>query len=318
MRIPTAHRSLLAGLVALVLLYAAAAARYQDRGFLSVDVAVNLLGGNAVLGLMAVGMTFVILSGGIDLSVGAVMGLSSVVVGVLITNHGWPAVAAMPVALALGAALGAGMGAMVHHAGLKPFVVTLAGMFFARGLGFMIQLAPDDIRDATHAAIAAAGREALGVPTTAVVFLAAVGVAGYVLRFRPFGRAVHALGGDPDAARLMGVRIGRTQVLTYAVSGFCSALAGIVLTLETSSGSHLEGVGMELDAIAAVVIGGTLLTGGVGSVFGTFVGVLIIGVIVIIPMYENIGSGQTRIVIGLLLLVFVMLQRLLVGRSAAR
>ncbi|ADO72197.1 ABC transporter permease subunit [Stigmatella aurantiaca] len=308
------HITVLAGLLAYVLLYALAAARYD--GFLSLPVFINFLSNNAVLGIVAVGMTFVILSGGIDLSVGAVMSFSSVLIGVLIMDHQWNVFAAMGASLVCGTTLGAVMGAIIHKTGIKPFIVTLAGMFFVRGLAFIIHLESIAIADPKHTAIAILRLGPL--PVTALLFLTVVAIAWYVAVFTSFGRNVYALGGGEEASLLMGLPVQRTRIAVYAVSGFCASFAGAALTFYLSSGSHLEGVGMELDAIATVVIGGTLLAGGVGSVFGTLVGVLMLGLILTsITTYEGMmSSGLTRVAIGALLLAFVMLQKLLTRRIA--
>lgn len=306
------HVTVLAGLLAYVLLYAAAAMRYD--GFFSLPIFINFLSNNAVLGIVAVGMTFVILSGGIDLSVGAVMSFSSVLIGVLIMDHHWNVFAAIGVALACGTALGALHGTLIHTTGIKPFIVTLAGMFFVRGLAFIIHLESIAIVDPRHTAIAITRVGSL--PLTAVLFLTFVAIGWYVAVLTPFGRNVYALGGGEEAALLMGLPVKSTKVAVYAVSGFCASFAGAVLTFYLSSGSHLEGVGMELDAIATVVIGGTLLAGGVGSVFGTLIGVLMLGLVLTsITTYEGmLSSGLTRVAIGALLLGFVLLQKLLTRR----
>lgn len=314
------HVTIVASALVYLVLYAIAAYRYD--GFATMPVFVNFLTNNAVLGVVAVGMTFVILSGGIDLSVGAVMSFSSVVVAVLIMDHHWHPLAAMAAALLAGVALGALMGALIHSTGLKPFIVTLAGMFFARGLGFLINIESIAISDPRHTKLALMRLGPL--PVTALVLLGFVLLGWYVCTFTRFGRNVYALGGSEEAATLMGLPVGRTKIAVYAVSGLCASAAGAVLTLYLSSGNHLEGVGMELDAIAAVVIGGTLLTGGVGSVLGTMIGVLMLGMILtVITTYEGtLSSGTTRVAIGLLLLAFVLLQKLLVrwipegGRSS--
>lgn len=321
MKLAEHQRPLLASLGVLLALYAAAAARYHDVGFFSIQVLINLFVDNAFWGIVAVGMTFVILSGGIDLSVGAALSLASVVVGVLIMNHHWPPWLAMLAALTMGTLLGAGMGCVIHFVGLQPFIVTLAGMFLARGLGFLIHLESIGIDHPQHLAlqmVALPLPAGHSLPLTAVIFLLTVLAGLYLARYTTFGRAVYAIGGNEEAALLMGLPVGRVKIGVYALSGFCAALGAIVLTLDLSSGSHIEGVGLELDAIAAVVIGGTLLTGGVGSVLGTLIGVLIIGIVVtVITTYEGIfSSGLTRVAIGTLLLLFVLLQRFL-GRSAA-
>ncbi len=308
------HVTVLAGALVYVLLYAIASVRYD--GFFSLPVFINFLSNNAVLGIVAVGMTFVILSGGIDLSVGAVMSFSSVLIGVLIMEHGWSVPAAIAASLVCGVTLGALMGALIHTTGIKPFIVTLAGMFFVRGLAFLIHLESIGISQPSHTALAMARVGPL--PLTAVLFLGFVAVGWYVAVFTPFGRNVYALGGGEEAALLMGLPVRRTRIAVYAVSGFCASFAGAALTFYLSSGSHLEGVGMELDAIATVVIGGTLLAGGVGSVFGTLVGVLMLGLILTsITTYEGMmSSGLTRVAIGAMLLAFVLLQKVLTRRVA--
>jgi ribose/xylose/arabinose/galactoside ABC-type transport system permease subunit len=307
------HITVLAGALVYVLLYAVAAIRYD--GFFSLPVFINFLSNNAVLGIVAVGMTFVILSGGIDLSVGAVMSFSSVLIGVLLMDHHWNVYAAIAAALVCGTTLGAAMGAIIHATGIKPFIVTLAGMFFVRGLAFLIHLESIGISEPRHTAIAIARVGPL--PVTAVLFLGFVLVGWYVAVLTPFGREVYALGGGEEAALLMGLPVRRTKIAVYAVSGFCASFGGAALSFYLSSGSHLEGVGMELDAIATVVIGGTLLAGGVGSVLGTFIGVLMLGLILTsITTYEGMmSSGMTRVAIGGLLLAFVLLQKVLTRRA---
>jgi ribose/xylose/arabinose/galactoside ABC-type transport system permease subunit len=306
------HITVAAGVLAYVLLYAIAAARYD--GFLSLPVFINFLSNNAVLGIVAVGMTFVILSGGIDLSVGAVMSFSSVLIGVLIMDHHWNVFAAIGAAVLCGTLLGAVMGAVIHSTGIKPFIVTLAGMFFVRGLAFIIHLESIAISDPRHTSLSLIRLGTL--PLTGILLLTFVLVGWYVAVFTPFGRNVYALGGGEEASLLMGLPVKRTKIGVYAVSGFCASFAGAALTFYLSSGSHLEGVGMELDAIATVVIGGTLLAGGVGSVFGTLIGVLMLGLILTsITTYEGMtSSGMTRVAIGGLLLIFVLLQKLLMRR----
>jgi galactofuranose transport system permease protein len=308
------HAPTWAGAVLLAILYAACAMRYSGQHFFTGRVFFDLLDAQAVLGIMAVGMTFVIISGGIDLAVGAVMATSSVVIGVLITEHHWPAWAAIGATSAIGAAFGAAQGALIQFTGLRAFIVTLAGMFLARGLGYMLHLESIAIDDPGHARLAGlriSFGELGALRIGAMVMLGAVGLGAYAATFTRFGRAVFALGGSEEAAVLMGLPVARTRVGVYALSGLCSAAAGAVLTLQLSSGSHLEGIGRELDAIAAVVIGGTLLTGGSGSVIGTLVGTLIIGVVITaVTTYEGtFSSGATRVVVAGLLLGFVILQK---------
>ena len=321
MKLPRKHVALLASLGVYVVLYAAASVYYADRNFFTLDVFLNFLRGSAVLGIIAMGETLVILAGGIDLAVGAVMSLSSVVIGVLVMEAGLPPAVAIPAAVALGGAIGLAMGAIIHYVDIKPFIVTLAGMFFARGLGFIIHLESISIEHPAYTRLVSLGLPLGGGHTlalTAVIFLAVVAVAIYVTRYTSFGRNVFALGGSEEAAVLMGLPVGRTKMLVYTASGLCAGLAGAVLTFDQSSGTHGAGVGMELDAIAAVVVGGTLLTGGVGSIVGTLVGVLTIGLLreVIVNYVGNLNSGMTSLAIGLLLLLFVLLQRFMTRRKA--
>ena len=320
-RLPRRYLPLLASVAVYVLLYAGAAYRYQEQRFGTLQVFLDFLYDNAVLGILAVGMTFVILSGGIDLSVGAMMSMSSMLVGFLIMDMDWPAGVAIPAAVLAAGGIGLAMGCIIHFMEIKPFIVTLAGMFFARGVGFLINVETIRISDPGHAwlkALAVPLGEGYELPLVAVLWLAVVLAGLYVSLRTPFGRNVYALGGSEGASRLMGLPVGWTKVSVYGVSGLCSGLAGVALTLYLGSGNNNEGIGMELDAIAATVVGGTLLTGGVGSVFGTFVGTLTIGLILtVVTTYEGLlSSGLTRVAIGLLLLVFVLLQRVLTRRSA--
>lgn len=316
MRIAPRHRPFLAGVIVYVLLYSIASVRYWDDGFLSPDVFLNFLVDNSFLGIIAVGMTFVILSGGIDLSVGAVMDLAAIVIGVLIMYQHFSAAVAIPCGVLLGGLLGLGMGCLIQYGEMKPFIVTLAGLFFARGLGFIIHYESIAIDDPVHAWIASLSLPlpfTNGLSITALVFLGVLLLAAWIARFTAFGRTVHAIGGNEEAAVLMGLPAARTKVAVYTISGLSAGLAGAVLTLYSSSGNHIDGIGLELDAITAVVIGGTLLTGGVGSIFGTLIGVLTIGLILsVITTYEaTFSSGLTKVAIGVLLLVFVVIQRVI-------
>jgi simple sugar transport system permease protein len=160
------------------------------------------------------------------------------------------------------------------------------------------------------------------LPITAIVFLALVAVGIYAAAFTPFGRNLYAIGGNENASTLMGLPVGRTKIFVYTISGFCSALAAVVFTIYQSAGNPVAGIGMELDAIAIVVIGGTLLQGGSGSVFGTLIGTLIFGIIQTGIMFQgNLSSWWTKVAIGLLLLLFIVLQKVLsrsMGKQARR
>jgi len=214
----------------------------------------------------------------------------------------------------MGTVFGAVQGALIHFFRLQAFIVTLAGMFFARGLCFLITTQSITITDPTFKAISAY-RLSIGTGSvTANVLIAMVTLVAaiYLAHFTRFGRNVYAIGGNARSALLMGLPVARTRIGVYALSGFCSALGGAVFTFYVLSGYGLQGQGMELDAIAATVIGGTLLTGGVGYVIGSLFGVGILGTIQTLITFDGtLSSWWTRIVIGALLCAFCLLQRLI-------
>lgn len=307
---------LLATAGVLLALFVAASARYD--GFGSLRVVANLFSDNAVLGIVAIGMTFVILSGGIDLSVGSVVAFTTVLIGTMAAKGTHPLVA-IALALVLGTLFGWAQGGLIQRFELPAFLVTLGGMFFARGLAFVVNMQSVGIAHPFHTqvqeiSLPLGGRASLGA--VAMILLLVFGIAFFVAHFTVFGRNIYALGGSADSARLMGLPVARTRQAVYAASGFCSALAGVVATFYTSSGNPAMGVGLELDAIASVVIGGTLLTGGVGYVAGTLLGVLIFGTIQTALVFDGrLNSWWLRIVIGLLLLGFILLQKAVAARA---
>ena len=314
-RISKRHVPLLATAVVCLLLYLAGCLAYPR--FARPEVFLNLFTDNAFLGIAAVGMTFVILAGGIDLSVGAVIGCVSIASALLIERqHLAPGLVTF-LMLGAGAIFGLGMGCLIHFFELQPFLVTLAGMFFCRGLGLVLS---EESQSVSHPLVQqlaewsypAESPAALKVVT--LVFLAVLGLAGAGAYWTRFGRNIYALGGNESSAVLMGLPVASTKVGVYALSGFCSALAGVVYTLYTSSGNATAATGLELDAIAAVVVGGTLLSGGVGYVAGTLLGVLIFGLIQTLLTFQgSLSSWWTRIVIGGLLLAFILLQKFIQG-----
>jgi len=320
MKLPLSHRHvpLLSTAAVCLLLYAVCAMRYPH--FFSLEVFLNFFRNNAPLGIVAVGMTFVILSGGIDLSVGSVVACSGILAAALMEKAGVPPPVAIVLVLAGGAAFGLLMGCTIRYLGLPPFIATLAGMFLARGLGFMASLSALTIRNGLYRAASQwgieIGRAQASLATLAFLAVLAAGV--YLATWTAFGRNVYAVGGSEDAALLMGVPVGRTKLAVYALSGLCAALAGIVATLSKSSGDPRAAFGLELEAIATVVIGGTLLTGGVGYVFGTLLGFLIFGIIDEgIRSEGTLNSSWTRVAVGVLLLLFILLQKL-VARTGLR
>ena len=321
MKLPVSAKyiPLLATAFVLVGLYTLGCVSFDNFG--SLRVLVNLVGDNAFLGVAAVGATFVILSGGIDLSVGAVVAFTSIFIASAVEKGMNPQLAIV-LALILGALFGTSMGLLIRIFQLPPFLVTLAGMFLARGLGFVI--APQSV-GITHPfflekiseGLAIPLNDRVSIPFTATCYVVIFLFALFVAHYTKFGRFIYALGGDEQSATLMGLPVARTKVLIYTVSGFCSALAGVVYTFYTQSGDPASCVGLELDAIAAVVIGGTLLSGGVGFMAGTLMGVLILGLIqTLITFKGDLNTWWTKIVIGMLVLAFILLQNFIANASA--
>jgi galactofuranose transport system permease protein len=289
-------------------------------GFFSLQNFLNLFIDNSYLLILGVGMTFVIISGGIDLSVGSVLALSSMIASSLLEKSHWDPVAVILVVLLVGVGLGVFMGFLIQKFELPPFIITLAGLYLARGLCYVISVDTIGINNpfwqgAAHAQINLIGGNFISpsVVIALVVLLAGI----FTARYTKFGRTIFAIGGNEQSALLMGLPVARTKIGIYALSGFCSALAGIVFTFYTLSGYALHGKGMEMDAIATVVIGGTLLTGGVGGVLGTVFGVLVYGTIQILIVFQGtLNSWWTRIAVGFLVFVFCYLQRVFEASGA--
>lgn len=306
--------------ISLFIAMATAGSVFYD-GFFAPQVFLNLLIDNAFLCIVAVGMTFVILTGGIDLSVGSVIALTTMISASLVQQHHVSPFITIPLVLIIGSLFGLLHGFLIQRFRLQPFIVTLAGMFLARGLSYLISTESISIDNAVYRWIAEA-RVPLGsasLSISAVVALVVVLFGMWLAHATQFGRTVYAIGGDEGSARLMGLPVNTTLIGVYVLSGFCSALAGVVMTFYMLSGYSLHAVGLELDAIAAVVIGGTLLRGGIGYVAGTFFGVLILGIIQTLIVFDGtLSSWWTRIMVGVLLLIFCLLQRFLEARRATR
>ncbi|AUW42362.1 galactofuranose ABC transporter, permease protein YjfF [Rhizobium leguminosarum] len=302
---------LLATIVIFVLAYAGCALQYPN--ILSTRVIGNLLTDNAFLGIAAVGMTFVIISGGIDLSIGSVIAFTGVFLAVILQNTSIHPLLAFALVLVITTAFGGIMGAIIHYLEMPAFIVTLAGMFLARGMAFVLSIDSIPIDHEYYSTLTSlyyrlpgGGRLTLIGGIMLLVF--AVGI--FIAQRTRFGTNVYALGGGPQTARLMGVPVARTTIQIYALSGFLAGLSGIVFSLYTSAGYSLAAVGVELDAIAAVVIGGTLLTGGAGFVAGTLIGILIQGLIQTYITFDGtLSSWWTKILIGLLLFAFILMQK---------
>jgi galactofuranose transport system permease protein len=280
----------------------------------------NLFINTASLLIVAIGMTFVIITKGIDLSVAGMIALTSAASASLLDKGASPVVV-IPLMLAMGIAFGFTLGCIIHFLKVEPFIVTLMGLFFARGMAYVITLEALPIQDATYRFLALTkvhipflAKEYVYIPSLVGPLLLIVAI--YLSYYTRFGRTVYAIGNNEQSARLMGLPVGRTKITVYAFSGFCSALAGIVWSISLLSGYGGYAPGMELDAIASVVIGGTLLTGGVGSVIGTVFGVLINGIIITILQFNGtLSSWWTRIGVGALTLIFIGIQSLFYMRK---
>lgn len=318
---------------ALLAIAAYAIGAYFFVGMRNPQVFFNLFRNSSFLLISGVGMTLVILTGGIDLSVSGVVALTSVASAVLL-REGWNAWVVILLMLAMGMALGAIMGSFIVYLKVQPFIATLAGMWFARGMCFFISDDAVAIDERTYQIL---GKTKLLIPglkeladrqgdaapyvsiPVVIAFILLV-VVIYIAHYTRFGRTIYAIGGNEgrneQSARLMGLPVDRTKMLVYTFNGFCSALAGIAFSLFVSSGHGLYASGMEMEVIASVVIGGTMLTGGSGYVFGTLFGVLVLAVTqALIQFIGSLSSWWTKIVIGVLTLIFIGVQTLLLNRK---
>ncbi|HYD83316.1 MAG TPA: galactofuranose ABC transporter, permease protein YjfF, partial [Opitutus sp.] len=304
----------------LAALYITACTLYE--GFFSLPGAINLFTDNAALGIAAVGMTLVIFSGGIDLSVGAVAGFTSIFVATLVKTHHVHPLLAIGAALVVGTALGAGMGAIIHYFRQPAFLITLAGMFLMRGCAFWITTESVGITHPFYNTLSAFEitlGENFWLPATALCLLVMLVVGIVLAHYTRFGRNLLAIGGSEQSALLMGLPLAASRVSVYAFNSLCATCAGLVLVLYTGSGNPSFGLGLELDAIAVVVIGGTLLIGGRGHMLGTLLGLLIFGVIQAALIFDGrLSPAWSRIVVGALLLAFILLQRALLHRLSRR
>lgn len=275
----------------------------------------NLFINTASLLIVSIGMTFVIITKGIDLSVAGMIALTSAASAALLVK-GISPVIVMPLMLLMGIAFGIAMGSIIQYLKVEPFIVTLMGLFFARGMAYIITLSSLTIKDPVYRYLALTKvhipffeKAYVYIPSLIGPLLLVVVI--YLANFTRFGRTVYAIGNNEQSALLMGLPVARTKITVYAFGGFCSALAGIVFSISLLSGYGGYAPGMELDAIASVVIGGTMLTGGVGNVIGTLFGVLINGTIVSILQFNGtLSSWWTRIGVGALTLIFIGIQSL--------
>ena len=277
--------------------------------FMSERNVLNILRQTSMLGVVTVGMTFVILTAGIDLSVGMTLSLYSVVGAMLFANGaGYPLAVVVLATLALGVAVGGFNAAIIIWRGVAPFIVTLAMMAIASGAALTISGGkPIGGIQGTYAWL---GAGSIGpVPVPVLIMLAAFALGDFVLRFTPYGRQVYAVGGNEEAARLSGIPVNQVKLVTYMISNASAALGGIIFSARVTVGDPWAGRGLELDAIASVVLGGTSLFGGVGSMWGTLLGALIISMINNLLNLLNVSPYTQGIAKGFIILVAIALYK---------
>ncbi|MES5811402.1 ribose ABC transporter permease [Mammaliicoccus sciuri] len=281
----------------------------MNSAFLDLSNLLNLLRQVSINGLIAFGMTFVILTGGIDLSVGSILALSSAFTAILITSGLYPIVALI-VGVLGGFLLGVFNGVLVTFGSMAPFIATLATMTIFRGLTLVVTDGNPitNLGDSYMFQLFGKGYF-FGIPVPAVTMIIVFIILAIILQKTTFGRHTYAIGGNEVASKISGIKVNRVKILIYGISGLMSALAGAILTSRLNSAQPTAGTSYELDAIAAVVLGGTSLTGGKGRIVGTFIGVLIIGVLNNGLNLLGVSSFYQQVVKGIVILIAVLIDR---------
>ncbi|MEM5402194.1 MULTISPECIES: ABC transporter permease [Paraburkholderia] len=280
-----------------------------SRDFLTLDNLLNVMRQASINALIAFGMTLVILLGGIDLSAGSVLALSSVIIATLL-SAGTPAIVATLAGLVAGGLMGFANGLVISKGKVAPFIATLGSMTVLRGLALVVSNgSPISSFNSDFFSLLGGGYVARLVPIPVVLMLVMFGVFWVLLRKTVFGRHIYATGGNAESAQLSGVKVDRIQLWVYTIAGVMSALAGVVLTSRLNSAQPTAGTGYELDAIAAVVLGGTSLTGGRGWIFGTLVGALLIGVLNNGLNLLDVSSFYQQVIKGIVILLAVLIDR---------
>ena len=309
-------------IVLFIVMYAAGMIIFKDKGFAKPQMFLNLFISNAGLLVIAMGQTIVMITAGIDISVGSVTALVCMVTANQMENHGMSAYAAVAVALAIGLAYGLIQGFLVSYMEIQPFIVSLAGMFFGRGLTAMISTDMIAIKNATFLAwanykiylpIGTYSKRGKFIPAyiypTVVIALLIVLIIALGMKYTKFGRSVYAIGGNQQSALMMGLNVRRTKLKAYVLDGVLAGCGGFLFCLNSCAGFVEQAKGMEMDAISSAVIGGTLLSGGVGTPLGTLFGVLIKGTISsLITTQGTLSSWWVRITLSALLCFFIVLQ----------
>ena len=307
-------------------MYIAGIVIFKSKGFAKPQVFLNLFISNAGLIVIAAGMTMVMITGGIDISVGSVVALTCMMLAWMMEIKGTGAVPALLTVLVMGTLFGLAQGFLIAYLKIQPFIVTLAGMFFARGMTAMTSQEMISVKNELFLKWAKSKinltflggtvnkKGVVNYPfiySSVIIALVVLVLVFVVLRYTKFGRTIYAVGGNEQSALMMGLNVKRTKLLVYVINGFLCALGGFLFCLNTCAGFVEQAKGFEMEAIASAVIGGTLLTGGVGNVFGSLFGVLIKGTIeTFITFQGTLSSWWTKITIAALLAFFIILQSL--------
>ncbi|MBK9697202.1 MAG: ribose ABC transporter permease [Propionibacteriaceae bacterium] len=275
--------------------------------FRTQDNLVNILQQVTINAIIAVGMTLVIFTGGVDLSVGSVLGLSGIVMGIMIVDNKMSPLIAVPVAIALGAACGFVNGILISKLKLQPMIATLAMMSMARGAA--LTLANGKTITGYSKEFTWIGQGTIpgtGIPVQIVLMLALYVGFYYLMKYRKTGRYIYAIGGNEEATRLSGINVVKYKTLTYTLAGTLAALASFVLVAKLNSAQPIAGQDYELDAIASAVIGGASLLGGSGNMWGTLMGAIIIGVIRNGLNLLNVSSNLQKLILGIIILIAIL------------
>lgn len=320
---------LLITVILFVVMYAAGCVVYSSKGFTHLQTFLNILINNAGLICITAGMTCVMLTGGIDISVGSVVAMDCMFLAVGIEHWGMKSPVLMLLVLVIGIVFGVVQGYCIAYLEIQPFIVTMAGMFFARGMTavictdqvsivsdeFFVKLSSTKLNIPFGIGAYANKKGILQIPyvrVTVVVALLVVLLIFLMLKYTKFGRSIYAVGGNSQSATLMGLDVRKTKMKTYVLASFLASIGGICYCLNTMCGTTTQASGLEMDAISSAVIGGTLLTGGVGNVGGSLVGVLINGTIsTLVKSHGKLVSSWANIVTAILLCFFIVLQAIL-------
>ncbi|BBF42434.1 ribose ABC transport system, permease protein RbsC [Lachnospiraceae bacterium KM106-2] len=306
-------------------MYIAGMIIFSEKGFANPQMFLNLFISNAGLIVIGCGMTLVMITGGIDISVGSVTALVCMSAAYAMEKKGMNAYTAVLISLAIGIGFGLVQGYLVAFLDIQPFIVSLAGMFFGRGMTSIISTDMISIKNTTflgwanfriYMPFGTYNRrgiyQAAYIYPTVIIALLVVLILAIVLKYTKFGRSLYAIGGNQQSALMMGLNVRRTKMEAYVLDGFLAGLGGFLFCLNSCAGFVEQAKGLEMDAIAAAVIGGTLLSGGVGTVVGTLFGVLITGTITsLITTQGTLSSWWVRITLSALLCFFIVLQAII-------